>query len=202
MQQVHQNVKQSIQKWTNLAILPPHLAFQSCSAVLKLRCSSLQLIWGQKKECSVSFCLTCTVQQKGESGIINLYKIQLLAWICRLFIVKAYFFPVVNNESLVSTFHNLRVWHVTKIFLNWNFTFFLEKPWKYKVILKRIGTKHMLWTAKIMSRSESSFWLTLFHCNNSPSDEDKPSCFFNHRPERSTNMGNLFCRTIWIQNWL
>ena len=51
---------------------------------------------------------------------------------------------------------------MTKIFLNWNFTFVLEKPWNYKVILKRIGTKHMLWTAKIMSRSECSFWLMYF----------------------------------------
>ena len=166
MQQVHQNVKQSIQKWTNLAILPPHLAFQSCSTVLKLWGSSLQLIWWQKKECSVSFCLTSTVQQKGESGIINLYRVQnkITAFGLNLyaFFAKAYFFPVVNNESLVSTFCNLCVWHVTKIFLNWNFTFFLEKPWKYKVILKRIGTKHMLWTAKIMSRSESLFWLAYF----------------------------------------
>ena len=28
-----------------------------------------------------------------------------------------------------------------KIFLNWNFTFYIEKPWKHKVILTRFCTK-------------------------------------------------------------
>lgn len=36
-------------KKTYLAILPPHLTLQSCGTVLKLRCSSLQLIWWQQK---------------------------------------------------------------------------------------------------------------------------------------------------------
>ena len=88
-------------------------------------------------------------------------KSQLLAWIGRLFL--AYFFPAVNND--ITFFHfpwRLCLWPVTKIFPNWNFTFFFEKPWKnmYDVILKRFRTKRMLWTAKIMSPSEYSFWLT------------------------------------------
>ena len=53
-------------------------------------------------------------------------KSQLLAWIGRLFL--AYFFPAVNND--ITFFHfpwRLCLWPVTKIFPNWNFTFFFEK---------------------------------------------------------------------------
>ena len=135
---------------------------QHCAQIARLQLA-VDLMTEKRMFC---FLLTSTVQQKGESGIINLYRVQnkITAFGLNLqaFFAKAYFFPVVNNESLVSTLRNLHVWHVTKTFLNWNFTFFLEKPWKYKVILKRIGTKHMLWTAKIISPSESSFWLTYF----------------------------------------
>ena len=47
-------------------------------------------------------------------------KSQLLAWTCRLFFFcEGLFFPGCNNESLFFfTLCDLRVWHVTKIFVN------------------------------------------------------------------------------------
>jgi len=76
--------------------------------------------------------------------------------------------------------------------LNWNFTFFLEKHWKYNVILKRFR-KNVTVGIFIL--------ITMFHCNNSLSNKDKSLCFFTHKPSWSTNMGNPFCQAIWIQNY-
>ena len=81
-------------------------------------------------------------------------KWQLLGLICRLFLVKAYFFPVVNNESLVSTFRKFACMTCNQNLSELKFHFLPSETLK--------GTKHMLWTAKIMSRSECSFWLMYF----------------------------------------
>ena len=53
--------------------------------------------------------------------------------------------------------------HVTKIFLNSNFTFFLEKLWKYSDFKQILQITHALNFQKlIVAPSESSFWLTSF----------------------------------------
>ena len=71
-------------------------------------------------------------------------KSQLLAWICRLFLSRLTFS---GCQEWMTLFHDC-------VYDLW--------PWKnmYDVILKRFRTKRMLWTAKIMSPSEYSFWLT------------------------------------------
>ena len=65
--------------------------------------------------------------------------------------------PIFSWLSMMNHFFfflsDKRACHVTKIFLNWNFTFFLEKHWKYKVSLKSFHKTSPL---------EFSFWLPCF----------------------------------------
>ena len=72
VQQVHHKVKQSIQKWQTLKFCHHILRFTFAALCLNCEAPFRSSSDDKKKECSVSFCLTFTVQQKGESGnIIN-----------------------------------------------------------------------------------------------------------------------------------
>ena len=82
-------------------------------------------------------------------------KSQLLLWICRLFL-SSLIFSLLSVMNQFFSLSAIACMVCDKNLSELKLRFLPEKPWKYKAILKRFRISQILWTAKIMSPSESS----------------------------------------------